>query len=139
MIPSILQLKEHVFLKTNISLNKDFDINKEYSVKSEYLSCKIETAYIEQDDCYVIELALDIKQQMAKKANLPYTLHLVSSGIVTLEKSFQGDREKMAVVNGSSLIYSSMREYLMFLTSRYPFGSLLLPTANFQGLAKTKS
>ena len=37
-------------------------------------------------------------------------------------------------MNGSSILYSSAREYLLLITSRAPWGQLKLPTMSFADL-----
>lgn len=47
-----------------------------------------------------------------------------------------GDVEDLAVVNGTSLLWSAIREQVSTLTARMPAGMVTLPTVNFQDLRK---
>lgn len=44
--------------------------------------------------------------------------------------------EDLAAVNGTSLLWSAVREQVLSLTSRMPAGPVMLPTMNFYDLKK---
>jgi preprotein translocase subunit SecB len=46
------------------------------------------------------------------------------------------ERRVLALVNGASLLYGTVREMVSSITSRSAHGPLLLPSLNFQDLAK---
>jgi len=54
-------------------------------------------------------------------------------GIFTVDETFRHDHlERLIRVNGSSVLYSAMREFVALFTSRGPWGAVKLPTVNFR-------
>ena len=49
-----------------------------------------------------------------------------------------GDVDDLVVVNGTSLLWSSIREQVCNLTARMPAGVLMLPTVNFHDLRRER-
>jgi len=47
-----------------------------------------------------------------------------------------GGSGKLLRINGSSILYSSAREFLITVTSRMPYGALILPTVSFNSYKK---
>ena len=47
-----------------------------------------------------------------------------------------GDIEDLVVVNGTSMLWSAIREQVCNLTARMPAGQVMLPTVNFHDLKK---
>ena len=63
----------------------------------------------------------------------PYELGFTAVGIFTVDEAFEHDRlERLVRVNGSSVLYSAMREFVALFTSRGPWGAVKLPTVNFR-------
>lgn len=70
----------------------------------------------------------------------PYNIRISVRGIVRMHLT-QADgqaeeRRVRALVNGASLLYGAVREMVSTITSRSAHGPLLLPSLNFQDLAK---
>ncbi|NLF97896.1 MAG: hypothetical protein GX569_14255 [Candidatus Riflebacteria bacterium] len=137
MKASLVQLNNYVFLKTEINLNPSFNLNKSFNLKAEYIDCQLQSA-IGKDEQFFAELKLSIDPGRHVEANLPYKIELAAVGQVSVDKSYDKDQEELAVINGATLIYSAMREHLLYLTSRYPNGTILLPVVDFRGLKKSK-
>ncbi len=136
---SILQLKEYAFLNTQIVINHDYEVNLPYTIDAKDINSNVSSLIHDNNDFYVIKLELEITSENAENANLPYIISLTSVGEFAVSEKYEKDKEQFAVVNGASLLYSAMREYLMFITSRYPYGSIMLPTVHFQGLIRQDS
>ena len=73
----------------------------------------------------------------------PYKVHLRIHGAFTWNEAEaslpEKDKERAVSVNGASVLYSSMREYLLLLTSRGPWGPISIPTVDFRRVKiKTK-
>ena len=47
-----------------------------------------------------------------------------------------GDIEDLVVVNGTSMLWSAIREQVCNLTARMPAGQIMLPTVNFHDLKR---
>ncbi len=66
----------------------------------------------------------------------PYELGFTAVGVFTVDETFEhDDLERLIRVNGSSVLYSAMREFVGLFTSRAPWGAVKLPTVNFRLLA----
>lgn len=76
-------------------------------------------------------------------AQAPYNIRISVSGIVRMHLTqVDGQAEERrvrALVNGASLLYGAVREMVNTITSRSVHGPLLLPSLNFQDLAKHQS
>ena len=75
-------------------------------------------------------------------AQAPYNILVSVRGIVRMHLTqVDGQAEERrvrALVNGASLLYGAVREMVSSITSRSAHGPLLLPSLNFQDLAKHK-
>lgn len=136
MRPSLLQLEDYFFTETRINLSTLFNQEKEIKLGAEHIDCKIKSQYVEENDFYYVELLFNLESRNFPNANIPYDILLSVAGKVTVSPDYKDDKEQIAVINGASLLYSAIREHILYLTSRYPFGSILLPTLDFRGLVK---
>jgi len=68
----------------------------------------------------------------------PYELRFTAVGFFVIDEDFKhDDLERLIRVNGSSVLYSAMREFVSLFTSRAPWGAVSLPTVNFRLLSAT--
>lgn len=84
------------------------------------------------------QLELTIKIASTDKTNpYIYDIEIQTIGIVELIVEVPSDdRQKLAVVNGLSILYGAVREMVINLTSRSPYGALMLPTISFTDVLK---
>jgi hypothetical protein len=70
----------------------------------------------------------------------PYRIHGQIVGVFEIDPTSEDPAEVATVVgvNGASMLYSALREYLLLLSSRGPWGSFQLPTWNFRSGRFTK-
>lgn len=89
-------------------------------------------SYNEEQAKHSLTLTLSIEN---KNHTFPYDIKLQVFGVVELlDDSLEVERRfKFCVENGLSLLYSSAREYILFLTSRAPHGPVSLPVVAFVG------
>lgn len=68
----------------------------------------------------------------------PYLVDIEAGAVVRALPGSEvlGDIEDIVVVNGTSVLWSSIREQVCNLTARMPAGTLMLPTVNFQDLRR---
>ena len=59
-----------------------------------------------------------------------YVINIVAIGIFRIDKRFK-DINKLLYINGSSMLYSAAREFIITITSRGPWGAVTLPTHSF--------
>lgn len=68
----------------------------------------------------------------------PYLVNVEAGAIIRVARGAEtlGDIEDIVVVNGTSLLWSAIREQVCNLTARMPLGLATLPTVHFQDLRK---
>lgn len=66
----------------------------------------------------------------------PYTIDVAAEGIVLVPKGAErlGPPGDLAAVNGTSLLWSAVREQVLAITSRMRAGPAMLPTVHFHDL-----
>lgn len=82
---------------------------------------------------FMVTLAVRLTGEVGKQP--PYRIDVKCAGYFTISvKAFTDSkrREDVAVVNGASMLYSSIRDLVSSVTSRSWGGEMLLPTMNFQ-------
>ena len=68
----------------------------------------------------------------------PYTIDIATEGVVLVPNGAEqlGPPEDLAIVNGTSLLWSAVREQVLSLTARMRAGPVMLPTVHFHDLKK---
>lgn len=84
-------------------------------------------------------LRIQVPNREGSKKKAPYTITISVMG----RFAYTGEHSKdealdLVVVNGLSILYSSLREMIITITSRMLHGSLYLPGANFMDHAPSK-
>lgn len=66
----------------------------------------------------------------------PYTIDIATEGAVLVPKGAEklGPPEDLAIVNGTGLLWSAIREQVLSLTARMRAGPVMLPTVHFHDL-----
>ena len=90
----------------------------------------------ENDSDYALCLTLKISPKEEDSA--PYEINVTTHGLVRVLCQEQPRRKELALVNGASLLFGSVREMVTNITSRSLNGAFLLPTFNFLDLLKQK-
>lgn len=85
---------------------------------------------------YQIQLEIKSADEVASGAAYEILLHVI--GYFRVNPDFTHDQlEHLVQINGASVLYSAARDFVLTLTSRGPWGPLMLPTVNFRiGQAK---
>lgn len=82
------------------------------------------------------QVSLDLRTSDEYPAPSPYELRFKAIGFFGVDEEFEhNDIEHLIRVNGSSVLYSAMRELVSLFTSRAPWGAVMLPTINFRLLS----
>lgn len=99
----------------------------------------------ENGQFYFLELRVVVDNQsqpdsMSQKFS-PYTIDIATEGVVLVPNGAEklGSPEDLAVVNGTSLLWSAVREQVLSLTARMRAGPVMLPTVHFLDLKKQVS
>lgn len=79
------------------------------------------------------QIELKVKLESAEKINpFIYELDVHVIGIFELVAELPPEQgQQLIVVNGLSILYGAVREMVVNLTARSPFGAVLLPTISF--------
>lgn len=144
MLKSIIQLNGYYFTKTKILLNDRYkaeDIIEDIQIDAKFIDCNI-MSFTKEDEKNPSEFIVRLELTIVPNENeeiLPYniTLEAIGSFTITDKKMDAKKREQTAVLNGATILYSSMREYIHYLTSRYPHGPLQLPLVDFRCFSKS--
>jgi preprotein translocase subunit SecB len=122
-----LELKEYFFPVAQVvadpNVPDDIDVNAiSYTIGTSIQKSKGDDAY---------QVAVDISSPPEdEKSSQAYRIHVVVVGVFKVAQSWE-DKEKLLRVNGSSILYSAAREFLITITSRGPYGAVTLPTVSF--------
>ncbi len=99
------------------------------------IAYNIETQFGESKDKGRYQLSVDIQSIPAPEGNKcpnAYKIHLIVIGFFEVSPKWPNP-EKLIRINGASILYSAAREFLLTITSRGPWGALMLPTFSFNG------
>lgn len=85
---------------------------------------------------FVISLQLSYQEK-----NFPYKFIVALDGVFVCDdlEDRSDDFQHQLVVNASSMLYSTVREQLLTLSSRQKYGPLMLPTLDFRTLQRASS
>ncbi|WP_227104523.1 protein-export chaperone SecB [Chromobacterium rhizoryzae] len=80
-----------------------------------------------------VHLKLYIALENKNENKAPYDVAVEVEGEFRIAPPFmkKDDWEKIFIVNGASMLYTVIREYLLSFTARAVYGPLMLPTMNF--------
>lgn len=142
MKPFPLKLTSYYFPTVSIIADKEFTVENyalPHSLERFNLISSVNTS--EKTDKISVSLKFDVKNE---DHTFPYDIALEIVGYLDVDESVPEEhRFAVGVDNGLSLMYSAAREYLLSLTSRAPFGPVMLPVVTFTGenttLRKTKA
>lgn len=81
---------------------------------------------------------LDLNAKPKENSTFPYQFAIGADAIVSFHgtDSDSATMRDLVLVNGASLLFGALREVLLSLTSRFPNGPVMLPSADFRGLRK---
>lgn len=108
------------------------------------ISIEVNHLGVNEDKIWTLEITFGIKQ---RKDDEPYPLlgtfkvqAQFAVNPATVEKLGNDDKvAQFVVVNGGSILYSSVREVFSLLSSRFPYGILPpLPTLNLQSIGDVR-
>lgn len=137
-----LQPKGIAFEEVSIQCARDANGNSvpaiDFDFQNVRLQCEVGHAEYEEDataptgDSMLVSVRLTIDNTVGKIA--PYTVNVSVSGLFKwLNKEITGEKRKdLIVVNGATILYGSIREMTLSVTSRSASGPMLLPAVNFE-------
>ncbi len=130
-----LELKQYFFPVTQVVADPEVSDDKDVNAIAYTIGTSIQKS--EEDNVY--QVSVDISSPPDdEECNQAYRIHIVVVGVFTVAESWD-DKERLLRVNGSSILYSAAREFLITITSRGPFGAVTLPTISFNTEAAKKA
>jgi preprotein translocase subunit SecB len=129
-----LRLETYFFPKVQIEANPDYsptDVPEERDVQ---MKMNVGLLGSEQEPNR-FQLMLDIEKISVPTGILPYRLSLEAVAFLTVDDNLKhSDIKRLVQVNGASMLYSAVRELVLMVTGRGPWGAFQLPTVNFHGV-----
>ena len=152
MKTSPIQLKEITFRRVSVELDaaripedgsppSDVSFDFDNVTISTHTSFSLAEEANEPGASYFLVLRVLIENKESKDKQLrysPYLMDIEAGAVVRALPGSEvlGDIEDLVVINGTSLLWSAIREQVCTLTARMPAGLVMLPTVNFQDLRK---
>lgn len=81
-------------------------------------------------------LSLVLTAKPGEGCTFPYDIEMEMMGVFDTNDLPSEKRDVLLLVNGSSMLYSAMREMLLTITQRCMHGPVMLPSVNFIRLEK---
>ena len=122
----MLQLKEYFFPIVNVTSDPKYVSEGAIEIPWEI---KVSIVENKEESLYQVTVEMLLAGENEEE-RAPYTVQLVVIGFFAVHPDWE-DPEKLLFVNGSSLLYSAAREFLITVTARMPWGQVMLPTHNF--------
>jgi len=122
-----LELKRYFFPYVQVAADAEYEPS-ENEIETNF---EVKTS-IEQDetnDIYQVVLEI-ITEPEDEESKIPYTIHLITIGLFTVDEGFP-DKEELLRITGASMLYSAAREFLITVTSRGPWPPIFIPTFSF--------
>ncbi|HEY1068992.1 MAG TPA: hypothetical protein VGE33_00445 [Thermomonas sp.] len=106
-----------------------------------HVSFSPEDESIPAGTAFFLALRVVIDNQSSDETDLrfsPYLIDIEAGAVVRALPGAEvlGDIQDLIVVNGTSLLWSAIREQVCNLTARMPAGQVMLPTVNFHDLKR---
>lgn len=134
MKPSSLQLESSAITRVKIEVNKAFPkdrTNERFAAfEDANLGSSVEFGP-DANNPRRYYLKLEISLPGTEQGPTPYILDLEIIGIFLCVNDNCEEDERLVEFNGPAVLYGSIRELVMQITSRGPFSPLVLPTVNF--------
>src|SRR5438105_2919949 len=126
-----IELTNYFVSELQFSANWAFDPKAESSISIQDLQV-IPTANAKPDSRREWQITLRVSLNAPPERNAPYTFLIEMIGFIHVDDSVTDDRvERLARINGTSLVFSAIREIIRAATSRGPYKPVLLPTVSF--------
>lgn len=97
-----------------------------------YVSCRVPFA-IDRNDIRSWQLGVSVIFWSAgEKKEAGYSGEIELKGQFQVHPNYEGDLGKLVLMNGGSILYSSIRELLLSLSGRAPHGPFYLPSISME-------
>lgn len=127
-----LNLVRYVVLKSGMTANNSFrpDQPSVFTFENLRIKNELKKEPDEKNPAWIVSLAIELAPK--PQDNMPYELEIQMIGFFTVDACHSAELAKeLVVVNGSSILFSSAREFLRVLTSSGPYPAIVLPSVSF--------
>lgn len=127
-----LSLERYFYTRVHVDANREYGVD-DLQAPAQEVNIEVTVGMLKNgDDSGLYQIVLAANNLTAKEGRLPYTIDAEVVGVFRLDDGFEHDnREHLLKVNGSSILYGALREYLLMLTGRGPWGEFQIPTISF--------
>jgi preprotein translocase subunit SecB len=130
---SNLQIKHYFLTALNYSVNPDFDPEKPVHFEFSDVVTKHGKQPLNKETRKEWQVELKVDFLPPQNRNVPYSFSTSIIGLFSVGPNIsEGMIENFVDINGTSVLYSTLREIIYTLTAKGPFRALLLPTLCFQ-------
>lgn len=136
MQSSPLQLKEYNFTLVHVKAREDAPPHPDglLDMDGVMIDERIQWGLADQESQDPLWFGLKLYVGILNKSGntIPYDIEIEVQGLFSFDQIVPKEqRESLLMVNGSSVLYSVMREQVLSLTARGAYGPVMLPTVNF--------
>ena len=128
---SPLALVDYCFPVVQVVANPNVEQNVE--INDIQYDAEVGLALSEDGDVYQVSVEISSLDPKNDEKINAYSVNLVALGHFQVHPDWP-EPEKLARINGASILYSAAREFLITITSRGPWGAISLPTKSFNTL-----
>jgi preprotein translocase subunit SecB len=131
MRPAQISLTKYFVNEFQLKVNPAFDPQKPQPVQVDDLDLLPKATSLSPDR-RSWNVALRLTLDAAPERNMPYNFLIEVIGTVLVDPTVKDENiERLIQINGMSLVFSVTREIVRAMTSRGPWGDVLLPTVTF--------
>jgi preprotein translocase subunit SecB len=127
-----LQLESYFFPKIHIGTDPEYEASQESPIRIQRQHIDIKTSFslLSQEER---EWGVNLEIKTVKKERpIPYIIHIEAVGFFKVAKGYPSEEiEKLVQIGGSTLLYSAIREFILTISSRGPWGSVFIPSVSF--------
>ena len=129
MATSPLRLEEVIYERVHVearkAFNKDGDHGQRINTQMGF------GQNLEDSGLWRVELEVKVLPD-DDEPEPPYDIDIRCVGIFRVHQDFPEDRAgKLVAVTGTSILYSGLRDFVMTISGRGPWGAVMLPTTSF--------
>lgn len=130
-----LSLEHYFFTRVHVDANLDYATQSEEGAEQQDVDAFIKLEVLQHEaDPRRYQITLTVEKVAATEGLLPYELNIQVVGFLSVDPDFEHDNiDRLARVNGASMLYAAAREHVLMVTGRGPWGGFQLPTMNFHG------
>lgn len=134
MQASSLQLESSAITRLHVEANKAFPKDRAKQRFNQFAEAEFESSVevaTDANDTHRYFVKLEMRLPGTEESPTPYALDVEMIGIFSCSLEEDSRRQQLVEINSPAVLYGSIRELVMQITSRGPYTPLMLPTVNF--------